>query len=70
MNELVKGIVKEGTKQELINISKRLKERTGVDSIILGGTELPLILKEEDDIGIPFLDTTRIHVEKIIEMLF
>ena len=70
MNELVKGIVKEGTKQELINISKRLKERTGVDSIILGGTELTLILKEEDDIGIPFLDTTRIHVEKIIEMLF
>ena len=69
MDELVKGIIKESTKQELINISKRLKERTGIEAIVLGGTELPLILKETDDIGIPFLDTTRIHVEKIVEML-
>ena len=70
MGELVKGIIKESTKQELLNISKRLKESTGVEAIILGGTELPLILKETDNIGIPFLDTTRIHVEKVVEMLF
>ena len=70
MDELVKGIFKESTKHELLNISKRLKESAGVEAIILGGTELPLILKESDDVGIPFLDTTKIHVEKIIEILF
>ena len=69
MDELVKGIIKDSTKQELLYISKRLKERNGADAIILGGTELPLILKESDDSEIPFIDTTMVHVKKIIEII-
>ena len=41
----------------------------GIEGLILGGTELPLILKETDDIGIPWLDTTKIHVESVLKKL-
>ena len=35
-----------------------------IDGVILGCTELPLILKQ-DDTGIPFLNTTALHVDAI-----
>ena len=41
-----------------------------VDGVILAGTELPLILRDADHNGIPFLDTTKIHCEAAVaEML-
>lgn len=43
--------------------------RDGIDALILGGTELPLILTEPEHNGIPLLDTTRIHVERIVAEL-
>ena len=39
-----------------------LKARAGMDGLILGGTELPLILRDTTISGVPVLDTTRIHV--------
>jgi aspartate racemase len=65
MGELVKGIILPETRQRLLAIVDRLKEREGIDGVILGGTELPLILGDVTDRGIPFLDTTRIHVQAI-----
>ena len=69
MTELVKGIIRGDTKRELLKIARDLKADHGIDGLILGGTELPLILKDTDDLGIPLLDTTRIHVESIVERL-
>ena len=69
MGELVKGIIRYETKSELLKIAYDLKENKGIEGLILGGTELPLILKETDDIGIPLLDTTKIHVESILKKL-
>ena len=66
MNELVKGIILPETRQRLLAIVDRLKEQEGVDGLILGGTELPLILGEITDRGIPFLDTTRIHAQAMV----
>ena len=37
--------------------------------IILGGTELPLLLRGHDMAGAPFLDTTMLHVEAIVTRL-
>jgi aspartate racemase len=65
MGELVKGIIRPETRQRLLAIVDRLKERESVDGVILGGTELPLILGDVTDRAIPFLDTTRIHVQAI-----
>jgi aspartate/glutamate racemase len=47
-----------------------LKEKSDADGVILAGTELPLILRDAEYDGIPFLDTTKIHVEAAVtEML-
>ncbi|HVT04895.1 MAG TPA: aspartate/glutamate racemase family protein [Thermoanaerobaculia bacterium] len=44
-------------------------EREGIDAVILGGTELPLILRDAQEAGIPFLDTTRIHVDAALQWM-
>ena len=69
MGELVKGIFRDETKNKLLEIAKALKGKDDIQGLILGGTELPLILKEEDAEGIEFLDTTKIHVESIMQGL-
>ncbi len=71
MNELVNGIFLPGTRAGLLTIVDRMQERDGIEGLILGGTELPLILRDEASHDaapgrIPFLDTTRIHVRAIV----
>jgi len=62
MTELVNDCIVEGTRQELSRIARMMADKEGIEALILGCTELPLILSE-DVIGIPVLDTTRIHAE-------
>ena len=71
MNDLVKGVFLPETRTRLLTIVERLKEEEGIEGLILGGTELPLILKDETYHGIPFFDTTKIHVQRAVaHMLF
>jgi len=70
MNELVNGIFLPETRAGLLGIVDRMAERAGIDGVILGGTELPLILREPAHNGIPFLNTTRIHCEAAVERMF
>lgn len=49
----------------LLNIIKRMIEEDLIEGIILGCTELPLILTKSK-FGIPFLNTRKIYVESII----
>ncbi len=67
MGELVNGILKDDTRIRLLEIAANLHARHQIDGLILGGTELPLILKEADSPDLPLLDTTRIHVEAIVD---
>jgi aspartate racemase len=71
MNELVGGVFLPETRAGLIKIARRLKTEEGIEGLILGGTELPLILREADaaEAGVPFLDTTQIHVKAIVERM-
>ena len=70
MNELVPGKFLAETRAGLLAIVDRMKAKSDVDGVILAGTELPLILSEPDRNGIPFLNTTKIHVEAAVtEML-
>jgi aspartate racemase len=64
--EIELGIFKDSTRDELFNIVKRMIDDDKIDSLILGCTELPLILPDSK-YGIPFLNTTAIHCESIIE---
>ena len=43
-----------------------MQETQQIDALILGGTELPLILRSVENSGLPFLDTAKIHVEAAV----
>lgn len=68
-SELIFGIIKDETRNGFLNIVNIMKKESGIQGLILGGTELPLILKETDVEDITILDTTKIHVEKIVQKL-
>ena len=70
MSELVAGIFLPETRAGLLAIVDKLAQQAGIDGVILGGTELPLILRDPAHNGIPFLNTTRIHCEAAIERMF
>ncbi|HJO91871.1 MAG TPA: amino acid racemase [Victivallales bacterium] len=65
-SEIELGIFKDSTKKELLSIIERMIIEDKIDSIILGCTELPLILTK-NTYEIPFLNTTAIHCKSIIE---
>jgi len=58
-DELVKGIINPESKNLILDIIEELVNR-GIESIILGCTEIPLIIKP-NDCRIPVTDTTYIH---------
>jgi aspartate racemase len=66
--ELLNNIFLPETRDSLLEIANRMKERDQIDGLILAGTELPLLLRDADS-DLPFLDTTRIHVEAIVKEL-
>lgn len=70
MNELVVGKFLPETRTGLLAIVDRLAAKSGVEGVILGGTELPLLLREESHNGIPLLDTMRIHAEAALAEMF
>lgn len=67
MEELVRGRFLPETKSRLLSIAARMYSEGQIDSLILGGTELPLILKSSDMEDIEMLNTTKIHVERILD---
>ena len=62
--ELVVGKFRTNSKQQYINIINKMISN-GVEGIILGCTEIPLLIKEAD-IEIPIFDTTKIHAESAV----
>jgi aspartate racemase len=66
MNELVAGRFLPETRQRVLEIASQLRVQKGIEGLILGGTELPLLLREAEYEGLPMLDTTRIHVEALV----
>lgn len=65
-SELVPGKFLPETRSGLLAIVDRMQAKRNIDGVILAGTELPLILRDPDHNGIPFLDTTKIHVEAAV----
>jgi aspartate racemase len=59
--ELIAGQIRDESRAEFVAIIERLAER-GAGGVILGCTEIPLLVDEED-VGMPLFDTTAIHAE-------
>jgi aspartate racemase len=66
MGELFKGIVLPQTRSGLLEIVDAMAARDAIEGVILGGTELSLILTEPSHGSIPLIDTTRIHVDAVL----
>jgi aspartate racemase len=69
VNELLKGNFRDETRDAVVALIDRLRRERQVDGVILGGTELPLLLRGDIIAGLPALDTTSLHVAAIVERL-
>ena len=65
-DELCKGVVTEESRTAYLEIVRRLMGR-GAEGIILGCTEITLLLRPEDS-PVPVFDTTRLHAEAAVRM--
>jgi aspartate racemase len=69
VGELIPGTILEETRDGLVSIIATMHARDAIDGLILGGTELALILTAAEYAGVPILDTTRIHVATALDWL-
>ena len=57
------------TRAAMLEIAGRLQKEQSIEGLILGGTELPLLLRDEQYNGLRMLDTTKIHVAELIDQM-
>jgi aspartate racemase len=69
IGELLKGEFREDTREQFVALIRRLRDRGTIDGVILGGTELPLLLSTPVIAEVPALDTTALHVAAIVRRL-
>jgi aspartate racemase len=64
-NEAVKGIIKPESRKKFVKVIETLKARNA-EGIILGCTEIPLLVSQEDS-ELPLYNTTEIHANAALE---
>jgi aspartate racemase len=69
LGELLKNVFLPETRERILAVVNRMRREDGIEAVILAGTELPLLLRGEEPEGLPFLDTTLIHVDAAVEAL-
>jgi aspartate racemase len=69
VGELLRGDFRDSTRDELVSLVARLRDERGIDGVLLGGTELPLLLPGPAVAALPALDTTALHVAAIVDRL-
>lgn len=66
--ELEYGIVNEASVAELRKVIWDMKENHGIEAVILGCTELPLAINE-DNCPVDCLDIMEIHIQKLVDII-
>ncbi|HET9635112.1 MAG TPA: amino acid racemase [Gemmatimonadaceae bacterium] len=69
IGQMLRGDFREETRDGVIGIILRLGNEERIDGVILGGTELTLLLSASSIGGVPALDTTALHVSAIVKRL-
>jgi aspartate racemase len=64
-DELVKGVIREESRKAYLDVIADLETR-GAEGVILGCTEIPLLVKQEY-VSIPIFDTTTIHAQAAVD---
>ena len=67
LEELEFGVVKETTLNEFQGIIRKMQREKGIEAVVLGCTELPLLLNEEN-CPVPCLDSVEIHISELIRL--
>ena len=65
-DELSKGVLNPDSKQSYLKIIQKLID-TGAEGVILGCTEIPLLILQ-DDVNVPTFDTTTIHATEVFKL--
>ena len=65
-DELCAGKFYKKSKEGYVRIIDRLVKEEGAEGVILGCTEIPLLVKQED-VSVPVFDTTKIHSEAAVK---
>ena len=61
-DELCQGVVRPESKAAYLDVIRRSQGEAGADGVILGCTEITLLIGQ-DDVNVPVFDTTRLHAE-------
>ena len=69
IGQLLSGDFRDDTRTEFTELVGRYHQDEKIDGVILGGTELPLLLASPVVAGVPSLDTTALHVAAIVRRL-
>jgi aspartate racemase len=69
LGELVEGVFRDESRDRVVAVIAAMRDRDGIDGVILGGTELALILTEPIYAAVPILNTARIHIEAGVDWL-
>lgn len=67
-HELERGIVESQTRERFLAVVERMSKDEGIEAIILGCTELPLLFTDAQ-LAVPALDTVDIHIEALFNAL-
>ena len=66
-SELTTGVIKDSSRAEYVEIIERLRAR-GAEGIILGCTEIPLLIRPQDT-PLPVFDTTALHARAAVDFV-
>ncbi len=65
-DQLVRNDIRNESRKEYVRIINRLVDEEGAQGVILGCTEIPLLV-HQSDVKVPVFDTTRIHAEAAVD---
>jgi len=69
VNQLLNGVFTDEVRAEFAGLIQRIRAEHGIDGVILGGTELTILLVDSAIPGLQMLDTTALHVAAIVERI-
>lgn len=69
IDELLKNQFLPETRAAIVGVLARMRREDGIAAVVLAGTELPLLLRGAEPDGLPFLDTTLIHVAAAVDAI-
>ena len=69
MTELVHGVFRDEVRDRFIAFARNMRDQHGIEGLVLGGTELPLLMRDVQCLDMPMIDTARLHVERAVSEL-